>query len=128
MRSIIGNTRRPDITFYRNGRIDITSYVTKMLGIHEGDVIDIACVDKEYYLYIRIKGDKIVGRHRGQCFSSKQNSRNFRTYCKRLCEFLFADSECNKIQLAIGTPVEVYDIGKAIPIITRQILSNETRS
>ena len=39
MASLLGNTRRPDISFYKNGRIDIASRVVRMLDIQEGDWI-----------------------------------------------------------------------------------------
>ena len=45
-------TRRPDITFYRNGRIDITASVAERLSLRAGDVIDIARGKEEYYLYV----------------------------------------------------------------------------
>lgn len=122
MKSIIGNSRRADIVFYRNGRIDITSSLAKQLQLQAGDVIDIGCAGKEYYLYVRTKSKDVVGRHRGQCYPSKHNSHNFRTYCKPLCDFFFEGLEYDKLNLATGEPEVTDTNGIAIPIITRQIL------
>ena len=38
--SILGNTRRSDISFSPNGKIDISSRIVKALGMEKGDVID----------------------------------------------------------------------------------------
>ena len=76
-------TRRPDITFYRNGRIDITASVAERLSLRAGDVIDIARGKEEYYLYVRLRrSDGAVGRHEAQCYPSKSGTRNFRAYSK----------------------------------------------
>ena len=41
MQSILGNTRKADITFYASGRIDISARVAKHLQLSRGDVLDI---------------------------------------------------------------------------------------
>ena len=41
MKSILGNTRKADITFHDNGRINISARVSKLLELSHGDVIDI---------------------------------------------------------------------------------------
>lgn len=122
MKSVVGNSRRSDIAFYRNGRIDITSTLAKQLGLQAGDVIDVGCVNKEYYLYVRVKSKDVIGRHKGQCFPSKHNSQNYRTYCKPLCDFFLQGSDEEKLNLATGEPEVTDNIGIAIPIITRNLL------
>jgi hypothetical protein len=123
MESLIGNTRRPDVTFYQNGRIDITSYVSRTLGVQAGDVIDIGHSQGEYYLYVRFHRDNCLGRHEGMCASSKQGSHNLRLYSKRICDVIFAVCKAQeKVQLAIGSPIEIEDVGIAVPLITRHNL------
>ena len=78
MHSILNITRRPDVTFYPSGRIDITSRIAKVLNLCEGDVIDIAVNGCEYQLYVKHKADSYVGSHEAT------GSRNFRCYSKRL--------------------------------------------
>ena len=39
--SILGNTRRADISFWTSGKIDIASRVVRALRMEPGDVIDI---------------------------------------------------------------------------------------
>ena len=123
MKSIIGNTRRPDITFLKNGRIDISARIARLLDIHSGDVIDIAYSDKEFFLYIRHREPNILGRHEGRCFASKRGGNNLRVHSRRICEAILAECQAqNKAQLAVGEPADIENIGIAIPIITRHNL------
>lgn len=90
MQSLLGNSRKPDITFYRFGRIDITSRLSKRLGIEAGDVIDILYDGMEFYVYVKEKGRALVGKHEGQCWPTSPRCtrycHNFRAYSRRLCE------------------------------------------
>ena len=122
MESLIGNTRRPDITFYKNGRIDLTSRVVKMLNISNGDVIDIGVCSGEYMLYVKYRNSQIVGNHEARCYASKRNSNNFRAYSKKLCDAILNICNASKAQLASGVAVEIDSLGMAIPLITRNNL------
>lgn len=93
MISIIGNSRRPDIVFYRDGRIDIMAYVSRILSLHDGDIIDICVEGIERMLYVKQKYNELRGRHEAQCHPTKPGSRNFRCYSKKLASFIIA--ECN---------------------------------
>lgn len=42
MKSFFANTRRHDITFNADGRIEISARATRALDLHPGDVIDVA--------------------------------------------------------------------------------------
>ena len=42
MIKLLQRTRRPDITFCRNGRISITARVVRLLSLQPGDSINIA--------------------------------------------------------------------------------------
>lgn len=117
MESILGNSRRPDVTFYRDGRIDITSRVARMLQLTEGDVVDIGIHQDEYYLYVRTRGKDVVGKHSAQCFASKKNSCNYRAYCRKICAAILGSSEIARVPA--GDAVELPQIGIAVPLIIR---------
>lgn len=121
MTSLLPSTRRPDITFYHNGRIDISSNIAKQLNIHSGDVIDIMSDGGEYYLYVRLHA--AVGRHEAQCFIANTVSRHtFRAYSVRLSRIMLSITNSTiKASLPCGVPSD-QPFGKAIPIITKNKL------
>lgn len=91
MHSILQFTRRPDVTFYANGRIDITSRVAKAIGLHDGDVIDILEeIHGEYFIYIRHHADRVCGNHEATVHATKAGSRNFRCYSSRMCHYILS--------------------------------------
>lgn len=125
MAGILGNTRRPDITFYRSGRIDVTSRIAKLLGLQNGDVIDIDNRCGEFLLFVKIRNSEVVGAHEARCYASKKNSRNYRVHSKRLCNAILAEcGAMGKVQLASGSPLDFSPYGVAVPIITRYNLSS----
>ena len=119
MESILGNSRRPDVTFYSDGRIDITSRVAKMLQLEEGDAVDIGVHEGEYYLYIRNRHSCIVGKHEAQCFASKKNSFNYRTYSKKLCSAILRAINAPMGRIPAGEAIEIPHVGTAVPLIIR---------
>lgn len=121
MRSLLGNTRKNDITIYGNGRIDISAHVSRLLGLNRGDVIDLMDTGSEYYLYIKYHAPTI-GRHEAMCFPTKAGGRHFRTYSFRLCNALMKVFGCNdnKMGLVIGEPMALFHIDVALPIINRK--------
>ena len=130
MHSILTNTRRPDVTFYPNGRIDITARIANMLDLHQGDVIDIADNGRhEYLLYIRYRGDRLVGKHEAVCRQSKRLSRNFRAYSKRICSFMFrfTDRKNEPYRVPAGEVLTYKDYGKMVPLITRLNITYKTQ-
>lgn len=68
----ITNTRRADVSFCDNGRIDLTSRVVRALDIKPGDVIGIMSAAGETYLYVAHRADTLVGRHEGQCHPTRK--------------------------------------------------------
>lgn len=103
MKSLLGYSRRPDISFHRNGRIDITARVAHKLNLQAGDVIDVAFDRVEFYLYVRQKGTAIKGRHEAQCWPTKRGSHNFRAHSSRLCRNVLALSGATDVaRLPIG--------------------------
>lgn len=123
MESLLGNRhRRADISFYRSGRIDITSRIVKQIGLRDGDVIDIGFESGEYYLYCLAKSDTLVGRHEAQCHSTKKGkhhpSNNLRAYSKRITDVMLKVSgagDCARIWA--GECCELPRLGKAVIII-----------
>ena len=88
----MGNSRKSDLTFWRDGHIDICARVSKALDLKEGDVIDIAMDDgfgQEYYLYSRRHNTQVHGRHEGTCRAvNGPRSRYLRANSKRLTRFV----------------------------------------
>ena len=107
--SILGNTRRADISFWTSGKIDIASRVVRALRMEPGDVIDIMA----------------AGRAEAQCFPSKHGSRHFRAYSRRLCSVILRESGASSLAaLPAGDLTEV--AGRpAIPVITRNNLHHD---
>lgn len=135
MTSLLPNSRRPDVTFYPDGRIDITARIAKHLNMAAGDVIDIAEHQGEYLLYVRLKAAQTVGRHEACVYPTKRgkhHANNFRTYSRRLTDAIFRASSVpggiaagkHPLRLPAGLTVSLPDIGLAIPLITRNPLKN----
>lgn len=76
MIKLLERTRRPDITFCRNGRISITARVVRMLSLQPGDSINIAFHLGECYL-LPVRHAGTPGRHHAQCYPTKKGSRNY---------------------------------------------------
>ena len=128
MTSLLKYTRRPDVSFYPNGRIDITSRIAKQLSLNDGDVIDVFSHKGEYMLYVRHKKENIVGAYEATVHATKKYkiaAYNMRAYSIRLTHALFTQT-CHEntepLRLPAGSPVNLEGIGIAIPLITRNPL------
>lgn len=123
MQSILGNTRKADITFYSGGRICISARVSKLLALAHGDVIDIMADKGETYLYVKHR-TPLIGRHEGMVFRSNKNGNHFVASSARLCRFIISQSGTtdNKVRLCCGYPVTLSHYGTALPIIIKYIL------
>ena len=121
MKSLLGNTRRPDISFYKSGRIDITARVAKLLDLHAGDVIDIALDDDEYLLYIKHKRGNIVGRHEAQCQTTNPacpQGNNLRAYSKRLASVVLHACHADSMaRLPVGDTYHCDELGTTVATI-----------
>ena len=125
MESITGcKLRRPDISFYNTGRIDITARVARMLSLCEGDSIDVAAHYDELYLYVSHRHDSSVASFEGTCHSTKKGSCNFRAYSKRICQAIMKYSRTvDKALLPVGKP-SIDDVcGTIVPVIYLNNLS-----
>lgn len=122
MQSILGNTRKADITFHASGRICISARVSKLLSLANGDVIDIMEGGCETYLYVKLRAP-LIGRHEGMVFRSNKNGHHCVASSITLCRYIM--SRCgggDKVRLRCGTPVELQHYGTALPIIIKYIL------
>lgn len=127
-RSALGKSfRHSDVTFYRNGRIDISSRVSRILGLQPGDVIDIAVSRGEFYLYVRAKGKELRGRYEAQCFQSNkgEHRNNFRAYSKKITNLVLNVSGSDKARIVAGQVLDFENVGKAIIIIPSYNLSDK---
>lgn len=124
MQSILGSTRKTDITFHANGRIDVSSRVSRLLCLNKGDVIDIMDGGMELYLYVKVHAPTI-GRHEAACFPTHDGSRHFRAWSKRLCRAVIRASGASfdKVELSVGEAVRLVNIGTALPVIYKHILN-----
>lgn len=127
MKSLLGNTRRTDITFYDNGRIDISSHVAKILNLQKGDVIDIMECENEYYIYVKFHAP--IGRHESTCFPTKNRSHHFRAWSRRLCLAMIkicCNTSRKKLELSVGKVTKLWGSENALPIIYKNILNDDT--
>ncbi|MCM1356437.1 MAG: hypothetical protein NC212_08540 [Staphylococcus sp.] len=119
--NILGTTRRHDISFLANGRIDLTSRIVRSLDIHPGDVIEVMTAEGEFYLYVSKRAESIIGRHEAQCNPTSKRGHHFRAWSHRLTAAIL--SECGvtpRADLTTGLPVEING-HKTLPIITKNI-------
>lgn len=128
MSPLLTNSRRPDVTFCPDGRIDITARIAKMLQLQNGDVINIAYHCGEYYLYVALRASQCVGLHEATVSPTnhgKRHNNNFRAYSKFLCRSISkAAYGCSdrKTRLPAGSPFEMAGYGTVIPLITKNPL------
>lgn len=116
MIKLLEHTRRPDITFCRNGIIRIAARVARILALRPGDVINIAVVNGEYLLHATPNS---FGRHEAQCYPSKKGGRNYCANSVRLCRALFdaVGVNADRVSYMVGESVERNGI-IYVPIIT----------
>lgn len=124
-RSVLGNdVRKPDVTFYGNGKINLTAGVARLLDIREGDSVDIAQDDAgDCFLYVRHRADASSPyRYQAVCRPTS-GGRNMRAYSQKLCRFIIRMCREEVVQLNIGEPAELAGIGPALPLITAKYTS-----
>lgn len=117
MRNLLENTRRPDITFNRSGRIFITARVARILDTNPGDTINVAVVGEEYMLFSQHKS---IGRHTAMCYPTKKGSLNF---CANSAELARAMLDAiqftgDRVMFMVGKEVTMNGMVYC-PIITR---------
>lgn len=122
MKSMLTNTRKPDIIFHSSGRIDITSSISSHLRLSVGDVIDILTDGEEFYLYVKHRAP-IAGRHEGKIRFTNNRGRHCRTASIRLCKAILKECNSDKIaRLSVGKMITDSQYGDMLPIITKHLL------
>ena len=120
-------SRKHDICFHRNGKIDISAHVTRVLSLREGDVLAVgidgdAC-SPEYYLYVRCRREHVQGRYEATCSCTARkgvNSRFLRAYSKSICRIicdLVGGADAHLMTGELRTDIKGTDL--AITLITR---------
>lgn len=119
MIKLLEHTRRPDISFSRNGIIRITARVARVLALRPGDAVNIAVSNGEYLLHAAHRVNNI-GRHEAQCYPSKKGGGNYCANSVRLCRALLdsTGAKGDTVAYMVGEPF-VRDNTTYVPIITR---------
>lgn len=120
-------SRKHDICFHRNGKIDITAHVARALGLREGDVLAVGIDGEdycpEYYLYVRCRRECVQGRYEATCSSTVRkggNSRFLRAYSKSICRTicdLVGGTDAYLMTGELRTDIQGTD--RALTLITR---------
>lgn len=119
MIKLLEHTRRPDISFYRNGTIRIAARVARILSLRPGDAVNIAVTDGEYLLYA-VRYQNTNYRYEAQCYRSKRGGgENYCANSVRLCRALFnsVGVKSARVSYMAGEAVDKNGV-KYVPIIT----------
>ena len=123
MKHLLENTRRHDITFCADGRIEISARVTRALDIQPGDVIDIAMDERCREVYLYVKHRQPAGRHKAQCYRTGKGRtcNSLRAHSVEICRQVLdmRGFSCTQAKLPVGDPVDIPCVGKALPVIIR---------
>lgn len=107
-----------------NGDIHLTSKVVSLLGIQEGDSIQIADDDEEIYIYIHMRSVKeknVSGIARKASKSSGYLRVRWTSLCRKIIEM---DGRADFAAYRVGDLYEI-DGRKVLPIITRKNYATE---
>lgn len=101
MKSLIKQYRNPDIKFFKDGKIYITSRVSKSIGLESGDAIDVVFDKGKYYLYVSRK--KAPQGYVARCYKTKATGRFMRCNSKEISAgILKAAQATEKAFLLVG--------------------------
>lgn len=111
-------TRKPAITFYLNGKIDIAKQIVRALHLTPGDVVDITTFNGETIIYRKIRGQDTENEHKNVCRETHRHIRTpgtLRLWSTILARRFLHGERCKAFPVgpAVDTPY-----GKAMPIIT----------
>lgn len=125
MKPLALNNVHPDIKFYPSGLITLSARVVKLLGIKEGDVINVMTEDKEHYLYVQYRSP--LGKFSGKCLKHKRGSHYMRVYYKDLARAMIGLNKGEEAYFRIGEPIS--SNGQLLlPIITRINLYHDKKT
>ena len=119
MKSILLNSRKHDISFHANGKIDISAHIARKLSLAPGDVIDIVQTGGKWYLYVKLHAGTYAGRHTGAVWSTAHGKGTFRTWSKTMTKaVLAAAGATGRLRCPCGSEFQ-YGSTKYITIIYR---------
>ena len=123
MKSILPNSRKHDITFHASGKIEISAHIARKLSLTPGDVIDIAEVSGELYLYVKLRSANYTGRYDGRVWATAQNGKGtFRTWSKAIAKAVLNKAHAtDRLRCPCGLEIE-HNNKKYITIIYRYSL------
>lgn len=122
MIKLLERTRRPDITFSRNGRISITARVVRLLSLQPGDSINVAFHLGECYL-LAVRHQNAIGRHVAQCHPTKKGSRNYCANSVMLARLMLDNCKISQQRASFMVGKEEMRNGKVyLPIIYKMPL------
>lgn len=123
MKYMLENTRRHDITFCADGRIEISARVTRALDLKPGDVIDIAMDDQGREVYLYVKHRQPAGRHKARCYRTGKGHvcNSLRAHSIDICRQVLdmRGFSATQAKLPVGDLVDIPYVGKALPVIIR---------
>lgn len=108
MIKLLEHTRRPDISFHKNGLIRIAARLARILSLRPGDTINIAVNDGEYLLY-SLRHPKTEYRYEAQCYrSNRSGGENYCANSVRLCRALFnsVGVKSERVSYMVGEAIE----------------------
>lgn len=109
--SILGRTRRPDITFSRQGRVELSARLSKLLSLAPRDVVDILHDNRNGECYIYCKHRSNGACHEAQVFPTNHNGNHFRLHSVKLCRAVFSLFPTYKdYKLSLPTAEEITNI------------------
>lgn len=122
MRSLSGNNSKHDITVRRNGLIDMNARISRILDLHNGDVIDVVTDGTEFYLCVRLRSrDKETTRN--TVSRANRGGSHFRCWSKKICRAILDECHAEShVRLRVGEPIDMDHYGLMLPIITKQPL------
>lgn len=127
MESVMGSCRKPEITFSRSGKIDITAGVARALSLEDGDVIDVIHErtdrgEDEWYLSVRLRRPQ-VGSYVNVAHRANRTGRFMRVQSKQLTDSVMSQfpEEMEKLKLCVGKPVLLDGYGTCLPLILRKL-------
>lgn len=124
MHKLLRHSRRPDISFSRNGLIRISARVAAILSLRPGDAINISVLDSEgrqpEYMLHAVRCSGASGRYEAQCYATKKGSRSLRANSVRLCCAMLdiAGTMAADAAFFVGQPV-ARDGRVLLPVITK---------
>ncbi len=118
--SILGHTRRPDITFSRQGKVELSARLSRLLNLMPHDVVDILQDDRTGDCYVYCKHRSNGTRHDAQVFPTNRYGNHFRLHSKKLCRAVFARfpyHKGNKLSMPVAEALQNIDGHEAVLII-----------